>query len=144
MKIPPPWYFEAHQLQCIFASSKKMLPTILFLLAQSETTKSSQPIRSLANFLAPRNLLVSWPSVLVTPRTAKHKCSKKTITRIIFQKFHNLSSCSNLSIPSSLLLLPIYQVSIHTSPSLLNPFITIHQPSLSRYFGKILNKTKYK
>jgi hypothetical protein len=41
--------------------------------------ESSLPTRSLADFLAPRNLSVSWPSVPMTPRTTKHKFSKKTI-----------------------------------------------------------------
>ena len=63
-----------------------VLPSILFPLSQSETMESSLPTRSLAGFLAPRNLLVSWPSVPVTRRTAKHKFSKETITRIISSK----------------------------------------------------------
>jgi hypothetical protein len=70
----------------VLPSSRKMLPSIIFPLAQSETMESSQPTRSLANFLAPRNLSVSWPSVPVTPRTTKHICSKKTITRNISSK----------------------------------------------------------
>jgi hypothetical protein len=121
MKIPPPWYVEAHQLQCSFASSRKMLPTILFLISQSETTESSQPTRSLAVFLAPRNLSVSWPSVFMTPRTTKHKCSKKTIIRNISSKDFTTSHHAQTSpFPSSPILLPIYQVSIHPSPSLFN------------------------
>jgi hypothetical protein len=100
-----------------------VLPSILFTLAWSETTESSLSTRRLAGFLAPRNLLISWPSVPVTPRTTKHKCLKKTFTRIISSKNFTTSHHSQTS-PSffflSLLLLPIYQVSIHTSPSLLN------------------------
>lgn len=121
MKIPPPWYVEAHRLQCSFASSRKMLPNILFPLAQGERTESSEPTRSLASFLAPRNLSISWSSMSVTPRTTKHKCSKKTIIRNISSKDLTTSHHAQTSqSPSSPLLLPIYQVSIHPSPSLLN------------------------
>jgi hypothetical protein len=95
---------------------------IFLSLAQRETMESSQPTRSLAGFLAPRNLSVSWPSVPVTPRTTKHKCSKKTIIRNISSKDFTTSHHAQTSsiLPSSPLLLPIYQVSIHPSPSLLN------------------------
>jgi hypothetical protein len=92
----------------------KMLPSIILPLAQSETTKSSQPTRSLADFLAPRNLLVTWPSVPVTLRTTKHKFSKKTIIRNISSKDPPTSQSHPLFIKFPF---PLPQVS--STPSLL-------------------------
>ena len=111
-KIPPPWFVEAHQLQCSSASSRRVLPSILFPLAQRETTKSSQPTRSIVDFLDPRNLSVSWPSILVTPRTVKQICSNKTITRIISSKNFTTS---------------------HHAPKTLHPFLSISSPYLSSF-----------
>jgi hypothetical protein len=120
-----------------------MLPTILFLISQSETTESSQPTRILAVFLAPRNLSVSWPSVFVTPRTTKHK--ENHHKKYIFQRFHNLSACSNLSIPFLTNSSP-YLSSFHKPfPDSLQPpsLLSINLPYLD-FWEKIKIKLKYK
>ena len=115
------------------------LPNILFPLAQSETTESSLPTRSLAGFLDTRNLSVSCPSVFMTPRTTNHKCSKKTIIRNIYSKDFTTSQHAQTSpFPSSPILLPIYQVSIHPSPILFNHPHYYPSTSLIYIFGKIL------
>jgi hypothetical protein len=140
MKIPPPWSVEAHQLQCSFASSRNMFPTIIFPLSQSETKKSSQPTRSLAAFLAPRNLLVSWPSMLVTPRKTKHKCSKKTIIRNISSKDFTTSHHAQTSTSSP------YLSSFHTPfPKSPQPrsLLSINLPYLD-FWENIKIKLKYK
>ena len=131
--------FVASFYSCLFVYS------IVFLhkfksLAQSETTESSQPTRSLVGFLAPRNLSVSWPSMLVTPRTTKHICFKKTIIRNISSKDFTTShhvQTSQSPLPhhfSSLFIKFLYTIPQVSSTTL----IIIHQPPLSRYFGKIL------
>ena len=117
-----------------------VIPIIIFPLSQSETMESSLPTRSLAGFLAPRNPSVSWPSMPVTPITTKHKCSKKTITRIIPSKNFTTSHHTQTSPFSltnyffSLFIKFPYRLSQVSSTTL----IIIHQPPLSRFFGKIL------
>jgi hypothetical protein len=106
-----------------------MLPSIIFaihfLLSQSEAMKlSSQPTRSLADFLDIRNISVSLPFVPVTPRKKMHLYSidivtKKFIPKII-ETLNMLKPLNLIFPPSTTLPLYIYQVCIPPSPSLLN------------------------
>ena len=118
--------------------NRKMIPNIIFPLSQSETRGlSSQPTRSLVIFLAPRNLLVSWPSLHVTPITTKYICSKKTIIRNIslpwiIQSLHNLHSPllqHYLFLLFIKFLYPLFQIFSTT-------LIISHQPPSFRLFGK--------